>query len=58
MNRIKPQMRSQHGFLDFTEATPYVMSSGFKRRLSLCKTKYENRQKTDETVGAIEQLMA
>lgn len=51
-------MRSQHGFLDFTEATPYVMSSGFKRRLSLCKTKYENRQKTDETVGAIEQLMA
>lgn len=33
------------------------MSSGFKR-LILCKIKYENRQKTDETVGAIEQLMA
>lgn len=34
------------------------MSSGFKRRLILCKIKYENRQKTDETVGAFEQLMA
>ena len=30
------------------------MSSGFKRRLILCKIKYEIRQKTDETVGAID----